>query len=495
MKRNFKIIISIFMGIVIICTLKTYANAGTAINKSDSKVHKNEIMKGVSNLNNTSNNSAKVDDILKYPEKGWNRYDDTNSLIQYTTDTKVIGWTEGYSDSGDNIDHMFYDSTESYEASRGHSVKFRINGSKFRVIGMLWKLPQSYITKYNPTKNMDILIDGTKVDNFWPICESNSNSFVEQALLYEYSFNSVGVHDVEIKLTSPAHGGIYPWYEMGLDAIDIDGQLVDSTTPITPTTQLKPVLNIETPQIGKIYTGTMPVSGYALNPSGVKSVKIYLDDKYSKDATIGGARADVEQKYQGYPGASTSGFSTSYSVNSFTLGNHTMKVQSIGNDGSIEERNLYLYVFENNILVQTTPINERIPLYRYYIYSNGAHFYTTDFSELGKGGGNYLYDGIQCYVYKDNLYGTSPLYRYYNASLDDFYYTTNFDELGNGKNGYSYVSIQCYVYRNQVNGTKPLYRYSRYVDGVHFYTTNINELGNGNDNYKYDGIACYVLGN
>ncbi len=38
---------------------------------------------GTANLNNTTNNSAKVGGQLKAPEVGWKRYDDTNSNIIY----------------------------------------------------------------------------------------------------------------------------------------------------------------------------------------------------------------------------------------------------------------------------------------------------------------------------------------------------------------------------------------------------------------------------
>ncbi|MFZ5986846.1 MAG: hypothetical protein ACOYWZ_06965 [Bacillota bacterium] len=42
--------------------------------------------------------------------------------------------------------------------------------------------------------------------------------------------------------------------------------------------------------------------------------------------------------------------------------------------------------------------SESFELYR---YCNGTdHFYTTNYSELGSGKLGYVYEGIQCYVFK-----------------------------------------------------------------------------------------------
>lgn len=131
------------------------------------------------------------------------------------------------------------------------------------------------------------------------------------------------------------------------------------------------------------------------------------------------------------------------------------------------------------------------PLFRYL---NGIdHFYTTDWSEIGAGSGNYIVEGIQAKIFNSQANGTVPLYRYYNQSNSDHFYTINFSELGNG--GYGYVSegITGYVLPSAQSGYVPLYRYLNTMSGDHFYTTNFSELGNGGGVWVYEGIECYVL--
>lgn len=138
---------------------------------------------------------------------------------------------------------------------------------------------------------------------------------------------------------------------------------------------------------------------------------------------------------------------------------------------------------------------ERIPLYRYFRNKDGAHFYTTNYAELGAGNSEYVYEGIQCYVYSTQQTGTVPLYRYYRNTNGGHFYTTNYAELGSGVGEYVYEGIQCYMYPTQQTGTVPLYRYCRKSDNEHFYTTNFSEIGNGNSEYSSEGIAGYVFSN
>src|SRR6266511_2582105 len=77
------------------------------------------------------------------------------------------------------------------------------------------------------------------------------------------------------------------------------------------------------------------------------------------------------------------------------------------------------------------------------------HFYTTDWNELGWGKYGWSYEGVQCYVFAEQVPGSLPLYRYWNPSIGDHFYTTNWNELGAGRYGWSLEGIQCYV-RTQV---------------------------------------------
>ncbi len=87
-----------------------------------------------------------------------------------------------------------------------------------------------------------------------------------------------------------------------------------------------------------------------------------------------------------------------------------------------------------------------VPFYRYFNVLSRRHFYTTNFSELGGGSGPWTYEGITGYVYPTQEFGTVPLYRYLNTADYGHFYTTNFSELGGGGGGdWVYEGIQCYI--------------------------------------------------
>ena len=94
---------------------------------------------------------------------------------------------------------------------------------------------------------------------------------------------------------------------------------------------------------------------------------------------------------------------------------------------------------------QGKPINEPVPLYRYWNPTIGDHYYTTDFNELGNGAQGYLFEGIQGRVFESQQPGLIPLYKYWNPDWTDHFYTTNFNELRNGAQGWSFEWIECNI--------------------------------------------------
>jgi hypothetical protein len=133
-----------------------------------------------------------------------------------------------------------------------------------------------------------------------------------------------------------------------------------------------------------------------------------------------------------------------------------------------------------------------VPLYRYSKESNGQHFYTLNYSEIGNGKYDFTYDWVEAYVHREKVQGTTPLYRYYNSKYWDHVYTTNWSELGNGKYGNNFDWIEGYIYTQQIPGTVPFYRYYRASDVKHFYTTKKDELSYGRYPYIFEKIEGYV---
>jgi uncharacterized repeat protein (TIGR01451 family) len=166
---------------------------------------------GTSNLHNTPENSAVVGKELAAPEVGWNRYDDSNSMLAYKNTTlqdKLVH----------NPPYTFYaGSTDYWSYTRAHLqkdsvLKFCFYGDKFRIIS----------DKYHPyrTGTISLTIDGEK-KNVNLI--DNSQSLLEpQILQYESEKMNLAKHIVVVTCDSN-----YTSDGFILDSIDIkDGKLL-----------------------------------------------------------------------------------------------------------------------------------------------------------------------------------------------------------------------------------------------------------------------------
>lgn len=341
--------LSLFLGILLSFTFifSVFGN-GELAKAATFTGHYNDVLIGTSNLNNTANNSAKIGDVIKAPEKGWKRYDNSNSKIQY------IG--EWYQDIQDISNYNCYKGTFSMPTTddSNYSIKFSFTGQKLRLITNYYNV--STVQGYNEYCDIiEIFDNGMSLGNSKLVQYKMGNeNQVGNKVGFEYLFNNYGIHNIEVKMKKVPSG--MKSNSLAFDAIDIDdsGELLDIKVQYTP------ILNIESPITNNTYTGNFNLSGYALNQSGIKAVKTYIDGVYLRDAQIGIQRTDVASKYPSYPGASNSGFSTTYNVSNFSIGTHTMKVQAIGNDGTVKEQLLYLYVYSNYIIVQSANEPQKI---------------------------------------------------------------------------------------------------------------------------------------
>ncbi|MBB6622222.1 hypothetical protein H7E67_02145 [Clostridium gasigenes] len=326
--------ISTLLSIIFITSIILISGQSKMVEAAIFSGHYDDVLTGANNLNNTINNSAKLGDVLLLPEVGWSRYDNSNSKIEYVS----RDWKH---ENGFNS--VMYKGNRSFiRSNETAKIKFSSYCKKIRILGL------------GGSRN-EVYIDGQNVGY---LLKNTGNS-----LLFEYEMSTLGNHIIEIVIDR--HEKDKPDSFISLDAIDTSEKSVDSPQ------KFNPVLTVESPQPSKRYTGILPLSGYALNPSVVKEVKVYIDGNYSKNTQIGIKRDDVTAKYQGYPGAGTSGFSTTYNASDFTIGSHTIKVQAIGKDGTIQEVVLYLYVYNNTIIVQTTPIEDPAIEYQAHVQDLG----------------------------------------------------------------------------------------------------------------------------
>lgn len=168
------------------------------------------------------------------------------------------------------------------------------------------------------------------------------------------------------------------------------------------------------------------------------------------------------------------------------------RLQAIVQQEKVENLPFTANVILNQGVFKASPANA-LPLYRYYNSNNGDHFYTTNFNELGGGGGEWNAEGVTGYIHTSPQADTNPLHRYYNHSNNDHFYTTNFDELGGGGGDWNYEGVQGHIFPTQKPNTVALHRYFNSGNGDHFYTTNFGELGGGGGDWNYEGVTGFIF--
>jgi hypothetical protein len=133
----------------------------------------------------------------------------------------------------------------------------------------------------------------------------------------------------------------------------------------------------------------------------------------------------------------------------------------------------------------------KVPLYRAFNSTTGAHAYSTSQSSFPSG---FTQEAVAGYVMSSQAQGTVPLYAL-TSPKGDYFYTSSDSERRNAvsKLGYQDQGPAGYVMPMQQSGTVPLYRMVNTANGQHFYTADPNEhskvLAQG---MKDEGIAGYV---
>ena len=150
--------------------------------------------------------AANVGDVLKNPENGWRRYDDSNEKFKYTGTFTVETALTGYYNSTVHVaDYTIIDAV----------VNFKFYGSKLRIIGST----NAATTHASPT--VTITIDGTSYTY-----STIGTELTRAALVYEKMDLDTGIHEVSI--TNHINNK-----QFAFDAIDIDdnGYLIDFYAP------------------------------------------------------------------------------------------------------------------------------------------------------------------------------------------------------------------------------------------------------------------------
>ena len=83
-------------------------------------------------------------------------------------------------------------------------------------------------------------------------------------------------------------------------------------------------------------TGQLKIRGWALADSGVKEVRVYVDNTDLGTITYGTTRTDVNKVYPGYSSGNNAGFEGTINLGGMTKGNKTLKVKITANDGTTQ---------------------------------------------------------------------------------------------------------------------------------------------------------------
>ena len=86
-----------------------------------------------------------------------------------------------------------------------------------------------------------------------------------------------------------------------------------------------------------ITSNTLKVRGWALDSSGIKEVRVFVDGKDFGTVNYGTTRTDVNKAYPGYPSGNNSGFEGIIDTSSLSSGNKKVVVKITSNSGAIQE--------------------------------------------------------------------------------------------------------------------------------------------------------------
>ncbi|WP_195245510.1 N-acetylmuramoyl-L-alanine amidase, partial [Clostridium celatum] len=185
--------------------------------------------------------------------------------------------------------------------------------------------------------NADFGLDRTDVGNAYPQYPNSSKSGFEKT--FDISNISNGTKTVLVEVVSA------------------DGSVFKLSRNINKT-NLTPLAYLDSPTVEEVVRNkTLKIKGWALNPQGVKEVKVSIDGNYVGSATTELDRIDVGNAYPQYPNSSKSGFEASIDISNIPKGTRKVTVEIISNDNKYQAlvRNI---IVRGTLLVAIDPGHE-----------------------------------------------------------------------------------------------------------------------------------------
>jgi len=148
-----------------------------------------------------------------------------------------------------------------------------------------------------------------------------------------------------------------------------------------------------------------------------------------------------------------------------------------------------------------------LDVYRFYNMTNGVHFYTASVAErdsvIANLSGTYKYEGVAYSLNTLSPVNHQPLYRFYNFKKGFHFYTASDAERDNVINNlsgtYRYEGVAYNVspdYTTVVHVESAVWRFYNKKTGSHFYTHSQDERDNViatlASTYAYEGVAFWT---
>jgi len=137
------------------------------------------------------------------------------------------------------------------------------------------------------------------------------------------------------------------------------------------------------------------------------------------------------------------------------------------------------------------------PVYRFFNYRAGVHFYTA--SEIEKDNvianlsNAYHFEGVAWVIDLTDPSNTVPVYRFYNIKNGMHFYTSSESERAITLANPRYASDGVAFYASADPSGQPVYRYYNPRRDAHFFSATLSEIfGKLSNVYHYEGIAFYI---
>jgi beta-N-acetylglucosaminidase len=153
----------------------------------------------------------------------------------------------------------------------------------------------------------------------------------------------------------------------GVNKITVEAEGVNGTKQRQQTSvniiKPEPRFSFDEPNNSEVFFNkNVVVRGWALNATGIKSVKVFVNDVYKANATLNISRQDVALFYPMYPNAAKSGFQYTLDTTSIPVGFQKISIEVEGNDGAKQtaERTVRIQKKEFRANLDEPAINETI---------------------------------------------------------------------------------------------------------------------------------------